>query len=121
MRIIEGDIGAASSVKMLRSVVIKGIEALTAECLIAAHRAGVVEEVMASLGGDWTERADYYLDRMLVHGTRRAAEMREVVKTLETLGIEPVITRGTISRQAEMGAIGAGSPQGLSAKLRLAT
>jgi hypothetical protein len=43
--------------------------------------------------------------------------MREVAKTLEALCVEPVMTRGTITRQAEIGAIGAGSPAGLSAKL----
>src|SRR5690606_20334542 len=43
------NIGDASSVKMLRSVMIKGFEALTAECFLAARRAGVEEAVLASL------------------------------------------------------------------------
>ncbi len=120
VRALTGGIGQASSVKMIRSVLIKGIEALTAEMLLAGAAADVTDEVLASLGGDWARQADYNLDRMLVHGTRRAAEMSEVAKTLEALGIEPLMTRGTIRRQALIGAIGAGSPPGLTAKLRIA-
>ena len=35
------EIGAAAAIKMVRSVMIKGIEALTLECFLAAARAGV--------------------------------------------------------------------------------
>ena len=120
VRVVPGEIGRASAVKMIRSVIVKGIEALTAEMLLAGEAAGVTDEVLASLGDDWGRKADYNLDRMLVHGTRRAAEMAEVAKTLAALGVEPVMTRGTIRRQAEIGAIGVGSPEGLTAKLRIA-
>ena len=77
------EIGAAAAIKMVRSVMIKGIEALTFECFLAAARAGVVEEVAASLknnypGLDWTKIMPYNLERMARHGERRAAEMEEV-------------------------------------------
>jgi hypothetical protein len=39
--------GAAAALKMIRSVMIKGIEALTAECFLAAQRAGITQEVAA--------------------------------------------------------------------------
>lgn len=90
---IAGDrVGDASSIKMLRSVMIKGFEALTAECLLAARRAGVEDAVLASLQGsdpgwNWRERGAYNLERMMVHGSRRAAEMREVALTLRELGL----------------------------------
>jgi Domain of unknown function (DUF1932) len=84
----------------------KGVEALTAECLIACERAGVTEEVLGSFGNDWASGADYRLDRMLVHGLRRAAEMEEVVRTLEDLGVDPLMTRGTVVRQRSIGALG---------------
>ncbi len=103
VRGLGGDVGRASSVKMLRSVMYKGIEALTAECLIACERAGVTDEVIRSFGGDWEEQANYRLDRIMVHGLRRAAEMREVVKTLENLGVDPLMTRGTVERQHNIG------------------
>ena len=114
-------IGAASATKMVRSVMVKGIEALTAEMILAAQAAGVTEGVLASLGGDWADKADYNLDRMLAHGTRRAAEMEEVVATLTELGIEPLMTRGTVVRQRALGDLlrGEAMPEGLAAKLAL--
>nr|BAB88740.1 ORF2 [Sphingomonas paucimobilis] len=114
-------IGAASATKMVRSVMVKGIEALTAEMLLAGRAAGVTDGVLRSLGGDWPQKADYNLDRMLAHGTRRAAEMEEVVATLSELGIDPLMTRGTVARQRAMGTLlaGADMPQDLEAKLAL--
>jgi hypothetical protein len=103
-------VGRASTIKMLRSVMYKGLEALTAECLIAAERAGLRDEVLAMLEADWADRAGYRLDRMMVHGLRRAAEMEEVARTLEGLGMEPLMTRGTIARQREVGERGMATP-----------
>jgi 3-hydroxyisobutyrate dehydrogenase-like beta-hydroxyacid dehydrogenase len=106
------DIGAAAAIKMVRSVMIKGIEALTLECFLAAARAGVVDEVAASLknnypGLDWAKVVPYNLERMASHGERRAAEMEEVAATLHELGVEPLMATATVKRQREMGAIGA--------------
>jgi 3-hydroxyisobutyrate dehydrogenase-like beta-hydroxyacid dehydrogenase len=114
-----GCIGDASATKMVRSVMVKGIEALTAEMLLAAEQADVTDAVLASLGGDWAQKADYNLDRMLAHGLRRAAEMEEVVVTLTELGIEPLMTRGTVLRQRAMGDLlqGSAMPEDLKAKL----
>jgi len=118
VRVVGDTVGRASTIKMLRSVMYKGVEALTAECLIACHKAGVTDEVLASFGNDWSEQADYRLDRMMVHGLRRAAEMAESVKTLERLGVEPLMTRGTVERQRAIGALGLISPpETLSEKL----
>jgi 3-hydroxyisobutyrate dehydrogenase-like beta-hydroxyacid dehydrogenase len=116
-----GRIGDASATKMVRSVMVKGIEALTAEMLLAAEQAGVTDAVLASLGGDWAQKADYNLDRMLAHGLRRAAEMEEVVVTLTELGIEPLMTRGTVVRQRAMGELlqGAAMPGDLAGKIAL--
>ena len=122
VRRIAGEVGAASSVKMIRSVMVKGLEALTAECMLAAEAAGVRAEVLASLDASdrprpWAERADYNLDRMLVHGARRAAEMAEVVETLTALGISPMMSEGTVNWQQAMGELGITPPDGLDAKL----
>ncbi|WP_416465358.1 DUF1932 domain-containing protein [Sphingomonas sp. VDB2] len=122
-RVVGADVGRASSIKMIRSVMVKGIEALTAECVLAAEAADVLDEVLASLDASekakpWDVRADYNLDRMLVHGTRRAAEMEEVVKTLDGLGTGAAMTRGTVARQAAIGALGVKAPpEGLDAKI----
>ena len=108
-RRIEGPVGRASTIKMLRSVMVKGIEALTAECFLAARKAGVAEEVAASLdaswpGVDWAARADYNLGRMRKHGVRRAAEMEEVAATLEGIGQYSDMARATASVQRRIGA-----------------
>jgi 3-hydroxyisobutyrate dehydrogenase-like beta-hydroxyacid dehydrogenase len=104
-------IGAAAAIKMVRSVMIKGMEALTYECFVAAARAGVTDEVIASLAKtfptlDWPRIIEYNLERMASHGMRRAAEMEEVADTLRELGIEPHMATATVQRQREMGELG---------------
>jgi len=106
-----GEVGAAAAIKMVRSVMVKGMEALTYECFIAAARAGVEGQVIASLaksfpGFDWQRTIEYNLERMASHGTRRAAEMEEVADTLRELGMEPLMATATAKRQREMGRIG---------------
>jgi 3-hydroxyisobutyrate dehydrogenase-like beta-hydroxyacid dehydrogenase len=118
MRVVGEEVGRAATIKMLRSVVYKGVEALTAECLLACERAGVTDEVLESFGNDWSENADYRLDRMLVHGLRRAAEMEESVETLRSLGLPPRLTEGTADWQQTLGALSLNPPPvGLKAKL----
>ena len=102
------EVGAAAAIKMVRSVIVKGIEALTLECFLAAARAGVVDEVANSLknnypGLDWSKIVPYNLERMAVHGERRAAEMEEVAETLRELGVEPLMTLATVKRQRRDG------------------
>ena len=109
--IASDQIGAAAALKMIRSVMIKGIEALTAECFLAAQRAGITEEVAASLTNnypalDWSKVIDYNLERMASHGIRRADEMEQVAATLTELGIAPLMTQATVARQREMGELG---------------
>lgn len=103
-------VGHASTIKMLRSVMVKGIEALTAECLLAARKAGVDGAVLASLDASdpasgWEARAAYNLERMMVHGIRRAAEMREVAATLRDLGMPDRLAAATALWQDEIGAL----------------
>ena len=100
-----------AAIKMVRSVIVKGIEALTLECFLAA-RAGVVDEVANSLknnypGLDWSKIVPYNLERMALHGERRAAEMEEVAETLRELGVEPLMTSAIVKRQQEMAQVGA--------------
>ena len=98
------EIGVASSVKMCRSVMIKGLEALTTECMLAARHYGVEDAVLASMGDtlphkDWPGLARYVISRALIHGKRRAEEMREVARTVEEAGIEPLLSRSIAERQ----------------------
>ena len=107
-RFVGSDIGRASTIKMLRSVMVKGMEALTVECFRAAVRAGVADEVANSLdasesGLGWAAQTAYNMERMTAHGIRRAAEMREVAKTLRDFNVAPAMTTGTIAWEEEMG------------------
>ncbi len=105
------EVGQASSIKMIRSIMIKGMEALSAECFLAARSAGVEDSVLASLAEsdpamEWTRRGAYNLERMMVHGLRRAAEMREVASTVQDLGIGCGMSAATADWQERIGALG---------------
>lgn len=111
LSVVPGETGQAAAIKMIRSVMIKGMEALTLECFLAASRAGLLEEVTASLKNnyptlDFTKIADYNIERMASHGERRAAEMEESSATLRELGLDPLMVDATVKRQREMGALG---------------
>jgi 3-hydroxyisobutyrate dehydrogenase-like beta-hydroxyacid dehydrogenase len=105
MEILEGaTVGSAAAVKMCRSVVVKGIEALLLECVLAATRFGADDLVFASLretwpGIDWKTLADYTSGRVVVHGERRAREMEEVAETLKAIGVDPIMAEATARRQ----------------------
>jgi 3-hydroxyisobutyrate dehydrogenase-like beta-hydroxyacid dehydrogenase len=98
-------IGVASAVKMCRSVMIKGIEALAVESLFAARRYGAEKEVLASLAATYPHMGwdgalpDYLISRVAEHGRRRAAEMREAAETLRNIGLEPLTALATAERQ----------------------
>ncbi len=105
------EVGQAAGLKMIRSVMIKGIEALTLECFLAASLAGIVDEVAASLKNNyptlnWNKVIEYNIERMASHGLRRADEMDQVAATLRELGIDPLMACATSARQREMGQIG---------------
>ncbi|WP_369426132.1 NAD(P)-dependent oxidoreductase [Croceibacterium aestuarii] len=107
-RIVGDEVGRASAIKMIRSVMVKGLEALTSECAAAAEAAGVFDEVMASLDASekatgWADKVAYNRERMDTHGLRRAAEMEEVCKTLAGLGVEPVMSEGAVALQRRAG------------------
>ena len=106
-RIINGPVGRASSIKMVRSIMVKGMEALTAECTLAATAAGVIDEVLPSLKTghphiDIESRATYNFERSIVHGLRRAAEMEEVSKMLIDLGLPNNMSKASSAWQRKI-------------------
>lgn len=103
-QVYSSHLGAASSVKMCRSIMIKGLEALTLECMLTARAYGVEADVLSSLGDtlphpDWSQLARYLIGRSLQHGKRRAEEMREVARTVSEIGVEPLLAAPTARRQ----------------------
>ena len=97
--------GVVSAIKLCRSVMIKGMEALAIESLLAARRYGVEEEVLSSLvetfpAMDWPRQADYFWRRVFQHGKRRAEEMREAAVAVEDAALTPRMASATADVQA---------------------
>jgi 3-hydroxyisobutyrate dehydrogenase-like beta-hydroxyacid dehydrogenase len=88
--------GSASSVKMLRSVLIKGVEALGVEALVTAQRQGILEEVLDCLSdADQMPLRDFIgmlVQTHMVHARRRWEEMSLVARTLRETGVDPLLT-----------------------------
>jgi 3-hydroxyisobutyrate dehydrogenase-like beta-hydroxyacid dehydrogenase len=104
LEVISDQIGVASAVKMCRSIVVKGLEALLFECVLGASQYGADRRVFSSLGEtipgiDWKKLADYMIGRVVEHGERRAREMEEVAETLRAIGIEPIMAEAAARRQ----------------------
>ena len=86
--------GRASAMKLCRSIMIKGMEALIIDCATAAKHWNVEREVFDSLHDtfpsiDWPALAVAMAERVRTHGIRRAAEMREAAQMLGDLGWDP--------------------------------
>jgi 3-hydroxyisobutyrate dehydrogenase-like beta-hydroxyacid dehydrogenase len=102
---ISDRIGVASAIKMCRSIIIKGLEAITVESMFTARRYGAEKEVLESLaatypGMSWNGTLpDYLISRVAEHGKRRAAEMREAAQTVSDAGLEPLTALATARRQ----------------------
>ena len=112
-KVYSQDYGKASAVKMCRSVMIKGMEALITESLLTARRLGVEPDVLASLGEtlpvpDWEAFARYMITRSLQHGKRRAEEMREVARTVAEAHIAPLMSDSIAERQDIAAVLGRG-------------
>jgi len=104
MDVVSSEVGQASAIKMFRSIVVKGMEALLLESMVAAAEYRVEAKVLASLqetfpGIDWEKLAGYMIERVVSHGKRRASEMREVSQTLESIDLEPLMAAATAQRQ----------------------
>jgi len=103
LEVLDGAVGLASSIKMFRSVVIKGLEALMLECLMGAEQYGAGERIFKTVsasfpGIDWNKLAHYMIGRAAIHAERRVHEMEEVARTLSDVGVEPIMTSATVRR-----------------------
>jgi 3-hydroxyisobutyrate dehydrogenase-like beta-hydroxyacid dehydrogenase len=102
---ISDRVGVASAIKMCRSIIIKGLEAITVESMFTARRYGAEKQVLESLaatypGMGWDGALpDYLISRVAEHGKRRAAEMREAAQAVADAGLEPLTALATAERQ----------------------
>jgi 3-hydroxyisobutyrate dehydrogenase-like beta-hydroxyacid dehydrogenase len=105
-KVASEELGVASAVKMCRSVMIKGLEAMVIECFTTARAYGVEDAVLASLaetypGINWEKQGAYFFQRVIEHG-RRSEEVREVAETVREIGLSPWSAQGTAERQARV-------------------
>lgn len=105
------EIGSASSVKMVRSVFMKGFAAILLESLYAARKLNAEDAVLDSLqvtlpGVNWKDLADSYGPRLIRHAKRQSEEMLSVAETLEELGVEPVTALASAKRLGWLGDMG---------------
>jgi 3-hydroxyisobutyrate dehydrogenase-like beta-hydroxyacid dehydrogenase len=96
--------GRASAMKLCRSIMIKGLEALMVDCSAASEAWGVKDEVFASLHATFPSIDFHALsadmrERVATHGVRRAAEMREAAEMLAALGLDPGLARAVADSQ----------------------
>jgi 3-hydroxyisobutyrate dehydrogenase-like beta-hydroxyacid dehydrogenase len=101
---VSDKLGVASAIKMCRSVMIKGLEALVIESYTTARAYGVEDHVLPTLQEtfpsiDWSQQGAYFFSRVVQHGKRRAEEMRESANTVTEAGFEPIMTRAIADKQ----------------------
>jgi len=108
---LDGPAGLATRLKLLRSVYMKGRDALIVETLVAARRCGLEERLAASIDvpGErvpFPELADRVLRSLAIHAGRRAAELNGAGDAVAATGVEPLLSRAgaeTLRRVAELG------------------
>ena len=104
------DIGLASAIKLCRSIMIKGMEALCVQSMLAAKEYGVDGRVLASLaasfpGVGWDSGYEAYLiGRVVEHGQRRSEEMREAALMLDGLGMSSALANAVADVQQQLAA-----------------
>lgn len=113
-KVVSPEIGIASAIKMCRSIMIKGLEALVIESYSTARHYGVEDHVLPTLVEtfpqiDWTAQGAYFFSRVVQHGKRRAEEMRESAHTVSEARFPPMMAGAIAEKQdwvAELARLG---------------
>jgi len=103
-KVVSDKLGVASAIKMSRSVMIKGLEALVIESYVNARAYGVEDHVLPTLQEtfpsiDWSQQGAYFFSRVVQHGQRRAEEMREAAITVREAGFAPLMAAAIADKQ----------------------
>lgn len=103
LTVLEADLGGASAIKMIKSVVMKGLPQLMFEAFEAAEQYGVLDTLVQSLNGSLSgqsieDLANTFIARTMIHAGRRAGEMEDVVSTLKDLGVDPSMSEATVKK-----------------------
>ncbi|MDJ0377317.1 NAD(P)-dependent oxidoreductase [Cryobacterium sp. PH31-L1] len=98
----DGEPGDAMTLKLLRTVLTKGLEALGVECLIAAESQGVRDELYLVLDdinqAGFTQFLNAIVRTHVVHAERRSHEVHRAIAQLNEIGLPGTVLAGTSER-----------------------
>ncbi|KYZ75664.1 phosphogluconate dehydrogenase [Anaerosporomusa subterranea] len=100
LTLLEGPAGKSSASKMFRSIFMKGFVALLLETIVAGHKYGIEDDVLASVeetltAGPFLEVTNGLLARGAIHSERREHEMDEVIATLKGIDVDSTMSEAT--------------------------
>ncbi len=111
VRAVGAEAGQAAAIKIVRSVLAKGLEVLYAEALVAARRMGVENEVLGTFC-DWLDArpaaatAELLVTTHLLHAERRMHELDMSIDSVRETGLTPVMAQAVRDRLAATTATG---------------
>ena len=95
-----GEAGDAATRKLLRSVFMKGLTAVTIEAMSAADKAGLSNWLWENISKEIAQADETLLHRLVtgtgLHARRRLSEMEASAELLAELNVEPLMTRSTV-------------------------
>ncbi|MGI6074743.1 MAG: NAD(P)-binding domain-containing protein [Pyramidobacter sp.] len=103
--------GEASRIKLVRSVFMKGFEALTVETFLLARKCGIEGRIMDSIAEamdkeSFRNTAERMMRADLIHAERRAFEVGESMELMKEMDIEPLVAAGAKERLSRSAALG---------------
>ena len=116
VRLLGDEVGEASAVKMCYAALTKGTTAIATELLVAARKLGVYDTLIAELRdsqGVQAKRMADVVPAMPGKAHRWVAEMEEIARTFEDVGLTPLIFQGAAEmyRLTARSAIGGERPE----------
>ena len=111
IEVVSPNFGAATGIKILRSVAMKGLEALLHECAVGSERYGIRDEVLETIAEfmdsrPFAETAKFLIRSGVIHAERRSGEAAMAAEALIEAGVEPIMTEATVRRLAGVAELG---------------
>jgi 3-hydroxyisobutyrate dehydrogenase-like beta-hydroxyacid dehydrogenase len=101
VEVISERAGDAATRKLLRSVMMKGLAAVVIEAMEAAHEAGCSEWLWKNMVEEISKANELLLARLVkgtrTHALRRLHEMQASSELVDSLGIDPIMTRAIVA------------------------
>ena len=101
VEVLDGPIGTAAERKLLRSVFMKGLAAVTLECMAAATAAGCAGWLRDQMADELAQAGPALIDRLIdgsrLHAPRRVEEMHAAIRELTELGTPADVSRAALA------------------------